>query len=119
MKRFLYYLILIPVCIVMVAFALANLQRVTVSLDPFNGGDPALALPTMPLFLALFLMLIIGVLLGGITVWFKQGRHRRSARIARLEAERYKSELERMRGQNGPAGIPADSQAVLPSPVPF
>jgi uncharacterized integral membrane protein len=118
MKRFFYYLILIPVCVVMVAFALANLQRVTVSLDPFSGGDPSLALPTMPLFLALFFMLIVGVLLGGVTVWFKQGRHRRSARIARYEAERYKSELERVRGQTG-AAVATDTQAVLPSPVPF
>jgi uncharacterized integral membrane protein len=118
MKRILYYLILIPVAVVAIAFALANREWVTLSLDPLNPSAPAVAIDA-PLFVILFGVLIIGVLLGGIAVWFKQGRHRRAARLARNEIERQKSEMERLRGQLS-AGTPGkDNHAALPSSVPL
>jgi len=39
MRKFLKYLILAPVTLLFLAFAIANRQIVTVSFDPFNSGD--------------------------------------------------------------------------------
>ena len=36
-------LILVPLAIVLIMFAVANREIVTVSLDPFNSAEPALA----------------------------------------------------------------------------
>lgn len=70
-------LISLPIAIVLVALALANRAPVTLSLDPFAGATPAYAL-TMPLFLALFLTLIVGILIGGGVAWFSGLRQRRA-----------------------------------------
>jgi uncharacterized integral membrane protein len=118
MKRFFYYLVLIPIAAVVLAFAFANREWVTLSFDPLNPDAPAAAIDA-PLFIILFAVLIIGILLGGFSVWLKQGRHRRAARLARSEAERYRVEAERLRAQLEAASRPRDSHAILPSPVPF
>lgn len=70
-------LISLPIAIVLVALALANRAPVTLSLDPFAGATPAYAV-TMPLFLALFVTLIIGILIGGGIAWFSGLRKRRA-----------------------------------------
>jgi uncharacterized integral membrane protein len=71
--------VLVPLAIVLVMFAVANRQAVTLSFDPFGSADPALAL-TMPLFLMIFGFTILGVMVGGVAVWLRQGRWRRTAR---------------------------------------
>ncbi|PWR17733.1 lipopolysaccharide assembly protein LapA domain-containing protein [Zavarzinia compransoris] len=72
-------LISLPIAVVLIALALANRAPVTLSLDPFAGATPAYAV-TMPLFLALFLALIAGILIGGSVAWFSGFRKRRVLR---------------------------------------
>ncbi len=124
MKRFLQYLVFVPVAAVVLLLAVANRRLVTLSLDPFNSDAPTLAFQA-PLFLVLFAVLLAGVLIGGGATWIKQGRHRRNARQARAEAARHKAEVERLNAQlraKGAAGV-ADEASVpvrsLPAPVPF
>jgi uncharacterized integral membrane protein len=76
--------ILVPIAIVIIAFAVANRQIVTVSLDPFSSESPAASV-TLPLFALIIALLIIGVLVGGAAAWLRQSRWRRTAR--RLERE--------------------------------
>ncbi len=94
LRRIVAVLVLVPLAIIIIAFAVANRQGVTVSFDPFGGAAPAASL-TLPLFALLILVLIIGVVIGGTAAWLRQGRWRRTARrldreakdlIARLEA---------------------------------
>lgn len=122
MKRAFYYLILILALIVMAAFAIANQQwiaeGVALSYDPTAPGAEATTLH-LPMFLILFGVLALGVLIGGIAVWLKQGRFRRAARIAQVEAERSRNELDRLRSQAGPNAESRDSHTALPSSVPF
>ena len=59
------YVIGIPAVAVAVVVAVANRQSVIFSLDPFSRTSPALAL-RLPLFLLVFVVLGIGVLLGGL-----------------------------------------------------
>ena len=99
MAKFLKLLVLVPLGIVIVAFAIANRQIVPVSIDPFSEPDPSAALVAAPLFILLFLALIIGVILGGVATWFTQGANRRRARVARDEADHLREEVRRIRDQ--------------------
>jgi hypothetical protein len=66
-------IIVIPLAVVIIAFAIANRQIVTVSFDPFSVTEPA-AVVALPLFALIILLLIIGVLLGGAAAWLRQSR---------------------------------------------
>jgi uncharacterized integral membrane protein len=93
MRKFIAALILVPLAILMVMFAVANRGSVTISLDPFSASAPALSVP-VPMFLLLLIALIIGVLVGGIAAWMRQSKWRRAAwrldrelRSARADAD--------------------------------
>ena len=110
MKTFLKWLVLAPLVIVALVFAVANRQIVTVVFDPFGNDIPGLSV-TMPLFLALVCAVGFGVLLGGVAVWLSQGRYRRAARDARVRAAEAEEEARRLRmgppASTSPAGLPA------------
>ena len=68
MKNWAWALIVAPISLVVIVFAVANRQPVTLSFDPFSSDAPALAV-TMPLFWLLFAALAIGIVLGGVATW--------------------------------------------------
>ena len=80
MRKFFTALILIPLGLIFVVFAVANRHPVTVSFDPFGSRDSAFDLPPVPLFVIIIAALILGVLVGGSATWFRQRRWRRAAR---------------------------------------
>ena len=90
-------LILVPIAIVVLVFAVANRQVVTLSFDPFSDPEASGAVMTAPLFILMFVVLIVGVVIGGVATWFTQGTNRRRARLAEDEADRWRAEAERMR----------------------
>jgi hypothetical protein len=92
-------LVLILVALVLISFAVANRQIVTVSLDPFDQANPALVL-SQPMYLLIFVLLIAGVVLGGCAAWLRQARWR--ARARRAEAQ-----LTALRAQS--SAVPAAS----------
>jgi uncharacterized integral membrane protein len=106
MRRFLTLLILVPLAAVIVLFSVANRESVTVSLDPFSTDAPALAF-SAPMFVLLFGVLILGLVIGGIAAWVRQGRWRRAARKAEFETERLKAEAAK-------TTRPAPAVAALP-----
>lgn len=63
--RFGTYLVLIPAIAIAAALAVANRGTVVFSLDPFSDIHPALAFQA-PLYVFLFLALILGVFVGGL-----------------------------------------------------
>jgi uncharacterized integral membrane protein len=83
-RKLVIWLVLVPLGIVILMFAVANRQLVTVSFDPFNSVQPAASL-TLPLFVLIFILVIVGVLIGGCGAWMRQARYRRTARM--LEGE--------------------------------
>jgi len=101
MLRFLKYLILAPVAVVVLAFAYANRHIVSVSFDPLASGDASAFRVNAPLFLVIILSVMIGVISGGVTTWFSQGRHRRLARKLRIESEKMKADLDAVKGRTG------------------
>ena len=97
MAKFFKLLILIPIAIIVIAFAVANRQMVSVSFDPFTPPEVATGFVAAPLFVLLFLALFVGIILGGIATWFTQGSNRKRARDARDDADRWRSEARRLR----------------------
>ena len=99
MARFLKFIVIAPVAIVLLLFAFANRQFVTVYFDPFPSGDvPAFAL-NAPMFIVLILTATVGVLAGGAATWLAQGKHRRGERRSRVEADRWRAEAEAARAR--------------------
>jgi hypothetical protein len=100
-------LILVPLAIVLITFAVANRQTVVVSLDPFDQARPALAV-ALPLFALVLVLLIGGVIVGGVAAWLKQARWRRAARLAEAEARELRAEVDRLKQRMAPAQLPAE-----------
>ncbi|MCW6507058.1 LapA family protein [Lichenifustis flavocetrariae] len=96
MKTVVKAIILVPIALLAILFAVANRQISTISLDPFNSETPALAL-SAPLFLVILLMVMLGVLIGGIAAWLAQAHVRSEARHAKADAERHRRDLQETR----------------------
>jgi uncharacterized integral membrane protein len=109
-RKILTALILVSLAILFAMFAVANRQSVTISLDPFNQADPAMALPPQPLYLVLLIVLVVGVLLGGSASWLRQSKWRRHAR--RLEGE-----SRRLRTQSDQRAVAIASPPTAPLSV--
>jgi len=121
-RKIVTWIVIIPLAAVIVAFAVANRQAVTVSFDPFAAAAPAYAV-TLPLFAILFAVLILGVLIGGIAAWIRQGKWRRAARKLDGEVRALHDEMDGIRRRFGTGEKPASAQdtsplAVIPPPIP-
>ena len=91
MRKFFTALVVIPLGLIFIVFAVANRHLVTVSFDPFNSVDPMVAV-SMPLFVAIIAVAILGVVAGGSATWFRQRRWRRAARQHEADARRARAE---------------------------
>lgn len=100
-------LILIPLAIILIAFAVANRQTVTVSFDPFDKTDPAFAL-ALPLYVLILALVIAGVIVGGVAAWMRQGKWRWRARLAESRAHELRVENDQLKRRDGalPSGAP-------------
>lgn len=109
MRKFFTAALVIPLALIFIVFAVANRHWVTVSFDPFNSVTPVIAV-TLPLFVVIIASAILGVIAGGMTTWFRQGRWRRAARQHEADARQVRAELAGLRAvasrddaQRGPA----------------
>lgn len=100
MQTFLKALIVVPLTVLIVLFAVANRQIVTVHLDPLETGLLPFPTVTLPLYLVLFAAGLIGVIAGGSATWLAQGKHRRAARSHAREAQSHRAELNRMKARD-------------------
>ena len=92
-RKIIAALVLVPLGIVLIAFAVANRQQITVSFDPFNPAQPIYS-TTVWLFVPIFAALILGVAIGGCASWLRHGRWRRMARRFERELAKLRNELE-------------------------
>lgn len=110
LRKIISALILLPVALAIVLFAVGNRAPVTVALDPF-GGEPPMFTVAVPLFLLALIVLILGVIVGGISAWLRQSRWRSRARrlagelkASRAETETLRRQLEASAAQPQPRG---------------
>jgi len=115
-RKVVTWVLIVPLAAVIIAFAVANRQTVTVSFDPFSSTSPAYA-ATLPLFVVLFMALILGVLVGGIAAWLGQRRWRRAARRLDGEVRALHDEIEGVRRRFGTQEKPAPAQEPVPLPL--
>ena len=113
MRKFLTALVVIPLGLILMVFAVANRHFVTVSFDPFVSNDPSFS-ATLPLFLLLIVVAALGVLVGGCAVWFGQRHWRRAARRHDADARAARSELADLRAQAA-AARPESQRLPVPS----
>jgi len=105
-RKIINVVVLLPLAIILIIFAVANRHWVTVSLDPFNSSDPAIGV-SMPLFVVIILSVIAGVLVGGAATWFRQGHWRRAARRNEADAAAARAELSASRASGTAMARPA------------
>ena len=97
MTSFIKNVILFAVAVVLVPLSVANRHTVTLSLNPFDPQDPRLTVTDIPLFWVIFASLGVGIVVGGIAVWTRQGRWRKEARVKRREAAKWHKEADQLR----------------------
>lgn len=115
MRKLFNYIFLLPLAVVLILFSVANRQNVRFSLDPLNSETPALSVE-LPLFVFLFVAVVLGMLLGGFLVWLSQGKHRKALRDKTQEATRLQAandtaaqSAEKTRAEIAP-GLPVASR---------
>jgi uncharacterized integral membrane protein len=96
LRKIITAVILVPLAVLIVGFAVANRQFVTISFDPFDASHPAYAL-TLPLFVIILLLVILGVIVGGIASWLRQHKWRASARRAAAQNRELSAEVAQLR----------------------
>jgi uncharacterized integral membrane protein len=121
-RRIVTAIVVIPLAVVIIAFAVANRQIVTVSFDPFSVTEPAASI-TLPLFALIILLLIVGVLIGGAAAWLRQSRWRSTARRLEREVAELGAKVDAMGGPTGeptivPNGSSPPQRLKLRPPVP-
>lgn len=115
MMRLVSWLLALPIGIVVVAISVANRKPVTLALDPFKPDSPAYAV-SMPLFLLVLGAVVVGVVLGGSAVWWRQRIHRRAARDHRREASRLEGERSKLAADLATRDGVVAGLAALPAP---
>jgi uncharacterized integral membrane protein len=110
-RRIATALILVPLALAIVMFAVSNRAAVTLAFDPFGAEPPMLSF-SMPLFLVLLTALIVGVVVGGAAAWSRQRKWRRRARRHAADLKEARAETEALRRQLE-AGAVAQAQASI------
>ncbi|WP_295813095.1 LapA family protein [uncultured Nitratireductor sp.] len=86
-NRIILVLVLVPLAVIIIALAVANRAMIPFTIDPFNPGNPALTVQ-WPLFTYLFASAALGMVVGSLATWLRQGRYRRDARERRKEVDK-------------------------------
>jgi uncharacterized integral membrane protein len=97
-KRIIALAILIPLAVVLIMLSVANRTAVTLALNPFEPADQLLSV-TAPFFVFLFAALMLGMIIGSLATWFKQGKHRKNARAKASEAVKWHTEADRQKAK--------------------
>ena len=115
LRKIIMSIIIIPLAVILVALAVANRQAVTVSFDPFSSAAPAYA-ATLPLFILIFVLVILGVVVGGVAAWLRQAKWRRIAHRLDADVRALHQELEALRRRQTATPAPG-AYPVIPPPA--
>ena len=99
MIRYTRYLLLVALAISLLIVALANRDVVTLNALPadvaaFANLNYAFALP---LYLVIFGSIVVGLMIGFVWEWFREHKHRSSAKARAREISRLEREIESLR----------------------
>jgi uncharacterized integral membrane protein len=112
-RKLITVLILVPLALVIVMFAVSNRGAITLAFDPL-GSDPPMYAFSLPLFLVLLAALTAGVIVGGAAAWSRQGKWRSRARRLSADLKSARAETEALRRQlEAPSVVPAQPQTSI------
>jgi uncharacterized integral membrane protein len=97
MVRFIRVVILALCAVILLGFAFANRDFVTVSFDPFSTTDNAAFSIAAPLFAVVIVAAMLGIVAGACATWLSQGRHRRTSRQNRIEADKWRTQAQALK----------------------
>jgi uncharacterized integral membrane protein len=120
-RKILTWIVVLPIAIFIIAFAVANRQVVTVSFDPLSQANPSYS-ASLPLFILIFVLVILGVVVGGVAAWLRQSKWRRAARKLDAENRQLLQELASIRhrfGTQAPTVPVAEPGRPAPNPSPM
>jgi uncharacterized integral membrane protein len=109
-RKIVTLLILIPIVLAIVLFAVSNRAPVSIGFDPLAAQPPMFSF-ALPQYLLLLVVLIAGVIVGGIAAWMRQSRWRRRARRLSAELKAAYAEADTLRRQ-------LESRTAPPPPPP-
>lgn len=92
LRRFAFWLTLVPLSFVLIVLALANRQPVLLAFNPFSMFGST-AGTEMPLFLALFAFFILGACCGSVLTWNSQRPWRHAVKRQAKEIEALRDEI--------------------------
>jgi uncharacterized integral membrane protein len=97
--RYIRYMVLAAMAIVLVTIALANRGALTLRLLPetLSGLFGFSWQITLPTFVVLLAAVLVGVLLGFVWEWVREHRHRAEAAYHKKERERLEREMKKTR----------------------
>lgn len=93
MKRIVGWFVLVPLCALIILFALANRQTISISFNPFGAQASFFPGYDIPAFVLIYAMLLLGIVLGGVATWLSQGRNRREKRRLKRENAKLTKEI--------------------------
>ena len=102
MIRYLRYVFLAALAILLLTVAIANREPVTLNALPadmaaFANFNYAVSLP---LYLVIFASIVAGLMIGFVWEWFREHKHRATANTRAREITRLERELEALRRSN-------------------
>jgi uncharacterized integral membrane protein len=113
-RKIVTVLILVPLALAIVMFAVTNRGPVTLGFDPF-GTEPPMFSHSVPLFVVLLTALIAGVIVGGAAAWSRQSKWRRRARRLSADLKAAQAEAAALRRQLEAATTPPPPQTSIAS----
>lgn len=111
--RILKAVLVIPLVVVILVLAVANRADVVVVLDPL-GLYPSFSTLVVPLYALLFGAAGLGVVIGGVAMWWSHRSMRERARFFEREALVLREELDQVRHVPRPSSV---SDKDLPPPL--
>lgn len=104
MRRF-AWIVTLPVTLVIVVFAVANRQTVTIDLWPLEMSY------SLPLFALVLICLLVGFLCGVVIMWLSAGKTRSRARESYYRASTLEREVAYLKRKQGEAAERTAEQA--------
>ena len=93
MRSILSWLLGIPLALIVVSFAVSNLEAMVLRLWPLPFELE------VPVYLGMLGALLAGFLIGALVAWLNAGRHRKALRAERRRAEGLDREINQMKGR--------------------
>jgi hypothetical protein len=94
LHRIFNWIVLVPLALIGIGFAVANRQWIGISFDPFNRAHP-LVMVNMPLWALFFCGVFVGILAGWLVAWAGNRKYRKATRAAKMELVRTQQQFER------------------------